>query len=120
MSAESAPVTLQPAERLPALDLARGLALLGVGAVNVISFASIWSSVHALDLARHWADVVAEYTVALAFIHRCYPLLGFLFGVGLAWQWQRQPEPRHFGLNVRQAMKLEVTGHGVNVQYWQP
>ena len=118
MSAESAPVTLQPAERLPALDLARGLALLGVGAVNVISFASIWSSVHALDLARHWADVVAEYTVALAFIHRCYPLLGFLFGVGLAWQWQRQPEPRTTAALRPRLWALLLIGIGHALLLW--
>ena len=81
-------------ERLLAIDIARGLALLGVGVVNVLAFAQVWSSVHALDLAHTAVDVVAEYAVAMLFIHRCYPLLAFLFGVGLAWQWQQLAEPR--------------------------
>ena len=79
-------------ERLPAIDLARGIALLGVALVNVHAFAALWSSVYGLDLARNAADVIAEYANAVLFTHRSYPVLAFLFGVGLAWQWQRLPE----------------------------
>ena len=80
------------AERLPAVDLARGIALLGVALVNVHAFASVWSTVYGLDLAKNTADVIAEYANAVLFTHRSYPVLAFLFGVGLAWQWQRLPE----------------------------
>ncbi len=79
------------AERLPAIDLARGIALFGVALVNVHAFAAVWSSVYGLDLAKNAADVVAEYANAVLFTHRSYPVLAFLFGVGLAWQWQRLP-----------------------------
>ena len=84
--------SFSPAERLPAIDLARGVALLGVALVNVHAFASVWSSVYGLDLAKSSADVAAEYVNAVLFTHRSYPVLAFLFGVGLAWQWQRLPE----------------------------
>ena len=80
------------ADRLPAIDLARGIALLGVALVNVHAFAAVWSSVYGLDLAKNAADVIAEYANAVLFTHRSYPVLAFLFGVGLAWQWQRLPE----------------------------
>ncbi len=79
------------ADRLPAIDLARGIALLGVALVNVHAFAAVWSTVYGLDLAKNAADVVAEYAIAVLFTHRSYPVLAFLFGVGLAWQWQRLP-----------------------------
>ena len=84
--------SLSPTQRLPAIDLARGIALLGVALVNVHAFAAVWSTVYGLDLAKSSADVVAEYVNAVLFTHRSYPVLAFLFGVGLAWQWQRLPE----------------------------
>lgn len=84
--------SLSSIERLPAIDLARGIALLGVALVNVHAFAAVWSTVYGLDLAKSSADVVAEYVIAVLFTHRSYPVLAFLFGVGLAWQWQRLPE----------------------------
>jgi|GEM_PF-230186 len=80
------------AERLPAVDLARGIALLGVALVNVHAFAAVWSTVYGLDLAKNSADVIAEYAIAVLFTHRSYPVLVFLFGVGLTWQWQHLPE----------------------------
>lgn len=84
--------SISSTERLPAIDLARGIALLGVALVNVHAFAAVWSTVYGLDLAKKSAEVVAEYVVAALFTHRSYPVLAFLFGVGLAWQWQRLPE----------------------------
>ena len=81
-----------PSDRLPAIDLLRGIALLGVALVNVHAFAAVWSTVYGLDLATSAADVVAEYVNAVLFTHRSYPVLAFLFGVGLAWQWQRLPD----------------------------
>lgn len=75
--------------RIAAVDLARGIAMLGVALVNVHAFAAVWSSVYGLDLARTTADVVAETATAMLFTHRSYPVLAFLFGAGLAWQWTR-------------------------------
>lgn len=84
--------------RIAAVDLARGIAMLGVALVNVHAFAAVWSSVYGLDLARTMADVVAETVTAMLFTHRSYPVLAFLFGAGLAWQWTRHAggaEPKH-------------------------
>ena len=78
--------------RLIAMDLARGIALLGVALVNIHAFAATWSSLYGLDLASTVADVVAETLNAMLFTHRAYPVLSFLFGAGLALQWSHLPE----------------------------
>ena len=108
--------SFSPTERLSAIDLARGIALLGVALVNVHAFAAVWSSVYGLDLAKNSVDVVAEYVNAVLFTHRAYPVLAFLFGVGLAWQWQRLPEHarRPNALRARLwALLLIGIGHGL-------
>ncbi|MEO7254336.1 MAG: hypothetical protein ABIZ64_08870, partial [Casimicrobium sp.] len=103
-------------ERWVAIDLARGIAMLGVALVNVHAFAASWSSVYGLDLAKNTADVVAEYANAVLFTHRSYPVLAFLFGVGLAWQWQRLPEADRQSSRLRArlwALLLIGVAHGL-------
>ena len=78
--------------RLIGIDLARGIAMLGVGLVNVHAFAATWSSLYGLDMAVSMADIVAEAVTAMLFTHRSYPVLSFLFGAGLALQWSHLPE----------------------------
>lgn len=107
---------LSPSNRLVVIDLARGFALLGVALVNVHAFAAAWSSVYGLDLAASATDVVAEYTVAMLFTHRSYPVLAFLFGVGLAWQWQRLPDTGRAANRLRPrlwALLLIGLSHGL-------
>ena len=78
--------------RLIAIDLARGIAMLGVALVNIHAFAATWSSLYGLDMARSLTDVAAETVNAMFFTHRSYPVLSFLFGAGLALQWSHLPE----------------------------
>jgi uncharacterized protein len=78
--------------RLIAIDLARGIAMLGVALVNIHAFAATWSSLYGLDMAQSVADIVAETVNAMLFTHRAYPVLSFLFGAGLALQWSHLPE----------------------------
>lgn len=107
--------------RIAAVDLARGIAMLGVALVNVHAFAVVWSSVYGLDLARITADVVAETVTAMLFTHRSYPVLAFLFGAGLAWQWMRhasdtlpQQWPPHVRLRPRLwALLIIGVAHGL-------
>ena len=77
--------------RLLAIDLARGIAMLGVALVNVHAFAATWSSLYGLDMAGSVADVIAETVNAMLFTHRSYPVLSFLFGAGFALQWTHLP-----------------------------
>ena len=96
--------------------MARGIALLGVALVNVHAFAAVWSTVYGLDLAKHSADVIAEYANAVLFTHRSYPVLACLFGVGLAWQWQRLPEADRQPTRLRArlwALLLIGVAHGL-------
>ena len=86
--------------RLLAIDLARGIAMLGVALVNVHAFAATWSSLYGLDMAGSVADVIAETVNALLFTHRSYPVLSFLFGAGLALQWS------HLSAHTRQPSQL--------------
>ncbi len=62
---------------------------MGVALVNVHAVARGWLSHYGLNFAAHGGDVVAEYVVGMFFSHRSFPLLAFLFGVGIAMQWQR-------------------------------
>jgi uncharacterized protein len=91
---------LQPS-RYETIDLARGIALLGVALVNVHAIARGWANHYALDLAAHWGDVVVEYIVATLFTHRSFPLLAFLFGAGISMQWQRTHGNSHDLLGLR-------------------
>jgi uncharacterized protein len=76
-----------PQERLPAIDAARGFALLGVAVVNAHTFNGGFNSGnYAWNLAVHWADQAAELVSNLLFAHRAFPLLAFLLGVGLVVQ----------------------------------
>jgi uncharacterized protein len=83
------PENTREAQRFVAIDLSRGIALLGVALVNVHAIARGWSSHYALDLASHPGDVIAEYIVGLVFAHRAFPMLAFLLGVGIAMQWRK-------------------------------
>ena len=110
---------LSTGKRLPAIDLARGLALLGVALVNVHAFAGLWAGNYALDLATHVGDVIAEYFVALAFSHRSYPVLAFLFGAGLATQWNHLPEGNRYPRDLRPRLwALMVIGVAHGLLLW--
>ena len=110
---------LPASDRLPAIDLARGLALLGVALVNVHAFAGLWAGNYALDLATSVRDVIAEYLVALGFSHRAYPVLAFLFGVGLAMQWNHLPEGNRYPRDLRPRLwALMVIGAAHGVLLW--
>jgi uncharacterized protein len=99
-------------QRFEAIDLARGVALLGVALVNVHAVARGWQSHYALDLAANWGDLVAEYFVGLFFSHRSFPMLAFLFGAGLAMQWTRMKSASDDPLenvNVRLTLRRRYT-----------
>ena len=107
------------AERLPAIDLARGIALLGVALVNVHAFAAVWAGNYGLDLATGVADVVAEYVVAIGFSHRSYPVLAFLFGAGLAMQWNHLPDGNRYPRDLRPRLwALMVIGVAHGLLLW--
>lgn len=87
------PEALQPVgatERIPTLDVLRGLALLGILVVNVELFG--WPIYQALTGGKDWTtpwDVVADWVVGFLAQGKFYPLFSLLFGLGMALQLER-------------------------------
>ena len=83
-------------QRQPVIDLLRGLALFGVLQVNIQSFT--WGSGRVLGYLQPGEGIADSLTYWLlsAFVQgKCYPVLGMLFGYGMAQQWRqwaRHPE----------------------------
>ncbi len=79
--------TLQPLkERILALDVLRGFALLGIFVVNMLDFSS--SALRAETLGSRGGDLDQIVDIAIAFlaVTKFYLLFSFLFGVGFAVQ----------------------------------
>jgi uncharacterized protein len=104
---------LDPAERIDAIDVLRGLALLGVLAVNLLTefrvsifeqFLPVANSISPLDRA-------IQTFLKLAVELKAYALFSFLFGVGLAIQHERlAQDARRAMLLVRRLAILLVFG----------
>lgn len=79
---------VQPRERVAALDVLRGFALLGVLLANLYSLFSFRFAIHEPPDDRV-ADVAVRWFMALAVRGRAQTLLTFLFGFGFAVQLLR-------------------------------
>lgn len=111
------PAPLAAAARLPALDALRGLALLGVVAVN----APILTGPDERFFNLPWAESAAPRALAathLLFTGKAYALLSFLFGAGLALQGARLG-PRAPAVLPRRLAALGLLGaaHGLLLWY---
>lgn len=89
MPGAAAPTT--PEERVEALDILRGLALFGVLAVNLlIAFrAPIFESYLPVRPSFEGADRAADVFSRYVLQGKALTLFAFLFGAGLAIQWER-------------------------------
>jgi len=89
----TAPPALQPvgtAERIQALDVLRGFALLGILVVNVELFG--WPMYQMFMGPRVWtarADLILDWAVRFLVQGKFYLLFSFLFGLGAAVQFGR-------------------------------
>jgi uncharacterized protein len=118
---ELASAPLNPIERIDAIDVLRGLALFGVLAINVVmefrvsifeQFLPAANSASALDRA-----VQAFLTMALEL--KALALFSFLFGAGLAIQFERLVNnPRRSTLLVRRLAVLLLIGLGHLFLIW--
>lgn len=101
--------------RLPAVDLARALALFGICAVNLPQMGLDYGASLAAPVAT--ADQAARLFVATFLEAKSFPVFAFLLGWGLGGQWERGRfdgfAPRH----LRRCAALAVLGllHGVLV-----
>lgn len=84
----SATVDMAPAatgERIDAVDILRGIAVLGILLVNIGSFAGFQDSFASMA----WVDRAATVAVRFFAQGKFYPLFSFLFGWGMALQMAR-------------------------------
>jgi uncharacterized protein len=91
MPPSSSVTPLAQGERLVALDILRGLALFGVLLVNLISEfrVSIFQQFLPMQPMPSLPDRIAELFVSSAVEMKAFAIFSFLFGVGLAVQFER-------------------------------
>jgi len=83
-----AALPLQPQERVEAMDVLRGFALLGVFVVNMLFFAAPYQT----TLMRPWPEAAQPWFMAFLLLFwqgKFYCLFSFLFGMGFAEQVDR-------------------------------
>jgi uncharacterized protein len=83
-SPTASPVT--PRDRIPAIDVLRGIALFGVLAINLTTEFRVSIFQRFLPTAPHasWADRAIDSTLMIGIDSKAFALFSFLFGVGLA------------------------------------
>jgi uncharacterized protein len=120
------PITLAPtaeSERIHALDLVRGVALLGILFVNIQVFGEPFGSYtlpHPEPEQGLWG-AISYYFVAVFCAGKFYTLFSMLFGIGLAIQWTRaQERARNYtAFGARRMLALMVIGllHALLIWY---
>ena len=91
-----------PSERFIALDAIRGIALLGVLLVNLVTFFRVSLFEHILDFHTHpgWNNRATDILIAWSLEFKAFTLFSFLFGVGVGIQAERMAtrgvRPSHF------------------------
>ena len=85
------PNGVQPEDRLTSIDTLRGLALFGVLLVNLVSEfrVSIFQQFLPTDGPSPLQDRIVETFVSLALEMKAFALFSFIFGIGLAVQFER-------------------------------
>ncbi len=81
---QSAPVA--PKARLEQIDILRGIALLGILVVNMLSFSGPYLEVPSLSFWSSFPDKVAEFLIIIFAEGAFYSIFSFLFGIGFALQ----------------------------------
>lgn len=107
------PAPLSPSKRIDAIDVLRGVALFGVLAVNVVTVfrVSIFEQFLPASGTASPLDRAVEAFLAAAVELKAFALFSFLFGVGLAIQFERLARhPRRMSLLVRRLAVLLIIG----------
>lgn len=100
---------LQPARRIEAVDILRGVAILGIFFINMLSYAGNFTApsaqAHSLDRAVVW---IVRFVAQAKF----YTLFSFLFGWGMAIQMERAQQKNvpfvpHY---IRRMLSLLIIG----------
>jgi uncharacterized protein len=107
------PRPINPGERINAIDVLRGIALLGVMAINVVTEfrVSIFDQFLASKAAASAADHAVETILTFAVELKAFALFSLLFGAGLAIQFERLANTnRRTSLLVRRLAVLLMFG----------
>ena len=107
------PSAVAPAERITSLDVVRGVALYGVMAMNLVVDGfrvSIFERFLPETTPKPWLDRAVENFLLAAFDLKAFALFSFLFGIGLAIQFDRLQPARRTVLLVRRLAVLLIIG----------
>jgi len=102
-----------PAERVTSLDVVRGVALYGVMAMNLVVDGfrvSLFERFLPETTPKPWLDQVVENFLLASFDLKAFALFSFLFGIGLAIQFDRLQPARRTLLLVRRLAVLLTIG----------
>jgi len=99
-------------ERLIALDILRGFAILSILFVHMRLF--FQSMLYSMDLSQQVSSIdrAADILVLIFAEGKFFPIFSFLFGLGLALQWEKAKEngAKVFFLHIRRFLVLLVIG----------
>jgi uncharacterized protein len=97
---DAAPIV--PSDRIATIDILRGIALFGVMAINVVTMfrASIFERFLPAPMDGSWLDRALYAILMVGFDLKAFALFSFLFGVGLAIQYD------HLSAGNRRAVLL--------------
>jgi uncharacterized protein len=113
--------TITPVQqRIAALDVLRGFALLGVLLVNMLDFSSSALRVGTLGARGSELDRLVDVAIAFFAITKFYLLFSFLFGVGFAVQMRRmEATNRPFvGFYLRRLLVLLIIAFAHAILVW--
>ena len=106
------PVTA--AERISAVDVLRGVALLGILLINILSFGLPYEGKHALLAgAPHDSDTIVWFVVMTLFEGKMRAMFSMLFGGGvilLTERFERRGDPRGADIYYRRTLWLLAIG----------
>jgi uncharacterized protein len=83
------PGPVKPGERIDALDIVRGFALLGVLAMNMLAFAGPTYLAAPWEISTTWWDRLTELALLTGAESAFYSIFSILFGLGFALQIER-------------------------------
>lgn len=112
---------VEPTSRIASLDVMRGLAVLGILAVNVVSFAlpfMVYDDASLSPFAVTGANAVARWTVDVFFHQKFITLFSMLFGASIFLVGGERGDPARGGLLRRRLFWLAVIALIHGLAFW--
>ena len=111
---------IAPSDRIAAIDIARGIALFGVMAINVATVfrVSIFERFLPAGLGGSWLDRALYWVLMVGIDLKAYALFSLLFGVGLAIQYDHLSAGSRTALLVRRLAFLMLVGAAHLILIW--